>query len=297
MGTTLLLVLDQSVSLFLEVLPFFACGVLLAGFMQSYEDVLPLSRWLRNASAAIVVGAVAGCFVPVCSCGVVPIALGLLAGGAPPGPVFAFLAAAPMVNPASFVMTAGVMGYELAVGRFVGAILLGTGVGFVMRALVTPAELRSRLASARVPCGCGAEVKAGRGERFVRAWFLAGRIFTSLFGYVGAGVLAGALLAAIQSPGAIARTLSGTAAIPLAAVAGVPLYLCSCAEIPVALSLVRRGLSSGAVLTFLLAGPGVSVFSLTLLSSFLRVRLLLVYAGAFLAGSTLIGLVWTAVFS
>ena len=93
------------------------------------------------------------------------------------------------------------------------------------------------------------------------------------------------------------RYLSGAWAIPLAAGAGVPLYLCSCAEVPIALALLREGLDSAALLTFLLAGPGVSVFSLALLSSVLRPRLLVAYAVTFLAGSMLVGFFWKGVVS
>jgi hypothetical protein len=287
--------LDQSLALFLEVLPFFSCGVLLAGLMQSFGDAFRFpSSWGRSVFA-IPLGALAGCVVPVCSCGVVPLSLGLLAGGAPVGPVFAFLAVAPIVNPATFVMTAGVMGYELAVGRFFGAVLLGTGIGYLMRALATTADLTQRVASARVPCGCEGAQARGFVDRFFRSWYLAGRVFVSLLRYVTAGVIAGGVIAAVLSPEVVTRSLTGATAVPLAAAAGVPLYLCSCAEVPVALSLVRRGLAPGAVLTFLLAGPGVSIFTLTLLSGFLRLRLLLAYAVAFLAGSMLVGFFWTAV--
>jgi len=296
--TKVMAVLDQSTGLLLEVLPYFAAGVLLAGFLQAAGGKLRFAGFLSRSPFAVLAGALIGCVVPVCSCGVVPVALGLLAGGVAPGPVFAFLAAAPMVNPASFVMTAGVMGYKLALGRFLGALFLGAAVGFLMGALLKSEDI---LAPRRCACSCGgksapqAAPERSRFDTFFRAWFLGSRLFVTLLPYVASGIVLGGVLGAFLSPSFVARTLTGPWAIPFAALAGVPLYLCSCAEVPVALSLVRNGLEPSAVLTFLIAGPGVSVFSLALLASFLRPRWIVLYAGTFLLGSTIVGFLWRIV--
>jgi uncharacterized membrane protein YraQ (UPF0718 family) len=231
----------------------------------------------------------------------VPIALGLLAGGVAVGPVFAFLAAAPMVNPASFVLTAGVLGTELAAGRVAGAVLLGVGLGLIGRKMGR-AGLRQTASS---PCGCSTESTSrasGNGDvpwlsRPGLALYRAGETFVSLLGWVIFGVLLGAFLSTFLEPEVVTRQLGGALSVPLAALAGVPLYICSCAEVPVALSLERKGLEPAAVLTFLLAGPGVSVFSLALLAGLLRLRVLLVYVLVFLTGSIAIGFLWKGTLS
>jgi uncharacterized membrane protein YraQ (UPF0718 family) len=199
-----------------------------------------------------------------------------------------------MVNPASFLMTAGVMGGRLAVGRFAGALLLGTVVGGLMQRLARRSIQRS-FRDGSGGAGGGQGLPPPAHCRFVRSWFVAGQMFLSLLRYVGAGVILGGILAVALDPRRVAPYLTGELAIPFAALAGVPLYLCSCAEIPVALSLVRKGLDPAAVLTFLLAGPGVSVFSVVLLSSLLRVRAILLYMGVFLTGSVAVGYLWQTV--
>lgn len=299
--TALSRVADVGLGLFLEVLPFFALGVVLAGALHAWEDRLRLQTRLGESTGAIFLGAILGCVVPVCSCGVVPIALGLLAGGVAVGPVFAFLAAAPMVNPASFVLTAGVLGTELAAGRVAGAVLLGVGLGLIGRK-IGRAGLRGAAVS---PCGCSTQPTSSasgdgnvaRPPRLSRALYRAGETFVSLLGWVVFGVLLGALLTTFLEPDVVTRQLGGAISVPLAALAGVPLYICSCAEVPVALSLERKGLEPAAVLAFLLAGPGVSVFTLALLAGFLRLRVLLAYVLVFLTGSTALGLLWKGVLS
>ncbi len=291
--TWLIAVLEASLSLFLEVLPFFALGVLLAGAMKSYEDRLSFLTRLGHSRRSILLGAVVGGVLPVCSCGVVPVAMGLLAGGVAPGPVFAFLAAAPMVNPASFVMTAGVMGYPLACGRLIGAIALGIAIGSLARC-VPPSAIVSSGGVAPAACCRIENAPPPASSRLIRSFYLGGQLGVSLLRYVIPGTLLGGCLAVWLDPGMVARYVSGPLAVPLAALAGVPLYLCSCAEVPVAVSFARSGLEPAAVLTFLLAGPGVSLFTLVLLWSLLRLRMLIAYAAAFVAGSMAIGFLWKA---
>jgi uncharacterized membrane protein YraQ (UPF0718 family) len=121
-------------------------------------------------------------------------------------------------------------------------------------------------------------------------------VFAGLLPYVAAGVLVGALLEVSVPAESIGGGRSGALAVPFAALAAVPLYVCSCAEVPVALSLLRKGLDPSAVLAFLLAGPGVSAFSVAMLSSLLRPRALAAYVFGFLAGSVALGFLWKGVF-
>jgi uncharacterized membrane protein YraQ (UPF0718 family) len=127
---------------------------------------------------------------------------------------------------------------------------------------------------------------AGRGAH---ALYHGGETFVGLFRFVLLGVALGAILDVLIRPELVADHFGGLLSIPLAAVAGVPLYVCSCAEVPIALSLLRKGFEPSAILTFLLAGPGISVFSLVMLGSILKPRVLLYYATVFLAGSIAIG--------
>jgi hypothetical protein len=123
-----------------------------------------------------------------------------------------------------------------------------------------------------------------------------GRTFSGLFRFVLVGVALGAVLEVFLDPCSVTGYFQGPLAVPVAALVGVPFYVCSCAEVPVALSLLRKGLEEGAILTFLLAGPGVSVFTLVLLWGALRARAIVAYAGAFLVGSVALGYLWGAIF-
>ena len=78
------------------------------------------------------VAATAGAVVPICSCGIVPVLGGMIQAGIPLGPTMAFLIAAPMISLPAVFITAGVLGWKLALGRILGTYFIALGVGGVL---------------------------------------------------------------------------------------------------------------------------------------------------------------------
>ena len=92
--------LTLALSVLIESLPFVALGVVLSIVVQVWlpdgviERILPRAGWARRAVLSLL-----GMFIPVCECGNVPFARGLLMRGLGPADALAFLVAAPIVNP------------------------------------------------------------------------------------------------------------------------------------------------------------------------------------------------------
>lgn len=76
--------------------------------------------------------AFAGAVIPICSCGIVPVLAGMVEAGIPLGPTMAFLISAPMLNVPAVFMTAGILGWKLAVGRIIGTFFIAMGVGLTL---------------------------------------------------------------------------------------------------------------------------------------------------------------------
>lgn len=284
----------QSIDLAVKVLPYFAIGVLIAGFLEVYAGGGVLRRKLLGRPAAtILIAALLGAVIPICSCGVVPVVTGLIAGGVPLAPAIAFLVSAPMMNPATYAMTAGALGADVGTARLVCALALSIGAGLAVLALERAGWIRAdrdvRPVRRICPCAWDAGALPRGGRRFLIAWLRGGEILIGFAKYLGIGIVLGAGIAVLVRPEWIVRSLSGAIGIPVAALVGVPLYICTCSEIPVALPLVAKGMSKAALVTFLLAGPGTSVFSLIMIASLFGKRLLIFYAGGFLAGSMILG--------
>jgi len=80
---------------------------------------------------AIVLATVVGAFSPFCSCGVIPVIATLLIGGVPLAPVMSFWIASPSMDPEIFFLSVGTIGWELAVWRLVGTLVLSLSAGFI----------------------------------------------------------------------------------------------------------------------------------------------------------------------
>ncbi|MGQ9623141.1 MAG: permease [Candidatus Caldatribacteriaceae bacterium] len=78
------------------------------------------------------IATVAGSVIPICSCSIVPVLAGMIQAGIPLGPTMAFLIAAPMLNVPAVFMTAGILGWKLAMGRILGTFFIALSVGGVL---------------------------------------------------------------------------------------------------------------------------------------------------------------------
>ena len=92
-----ILMLGQNfVALFLESAPWLLLGLLVAGIMHELVPVTFLERHMGNNSVgAITKAAVIGAPLPLCSCGVIPAALGLRRSGASTPSTISFLVSTP----------------------------------------------------------------------------------------------------------------------------------------------------------------------------------------------------------
>lgn len=70
---------------------------------------------------------------------------------------------------------------------------------------------------------------------------------------------------------------------------GIPLYICASASTPIAAALVLKGLSPGAALVFLLAGPATNAATLTVVTRYFGKRATLIYLASIALCSLMFG--------
>ena len=101
-----------------------------------------------------------------------------------------------------------------------------------------------------------------------------------------------ALILAYVPQEAIAGVLGGQnpLAVPLAALVGLPFYMTEAAALPIVSGLIRGGMSPGAALAFLIAGPATTVPAMVAVWSLVRPRVFALYVGVALIGATALGL-------
>jgi uncharacterized membrane protein YraQ (UPF0718 family) len=115
-----------------EALPFVFLGVSISIAVQQYVSqdrllkLLPSKSWLRRPLLSV-----CGTFLPVCECGNVPLARGLMAKGLRPAEVMTFLFAAPIINPVTIYTTSQAFPAEpmIVIVRVVAAFIIANAIG------------------------------------------------------------------------------------------------------------------------------------------------------------------------
>jgi uncharacterized membrane protein YraQ (UPF0718 family) len=118
-------------SIFVEGLPFILLGILVSSFIHVYVKEEVVWRFLpRNPFFCIPLVACLGLFLPICECGIVPVAKRLIQKGFPAYVAFTFLLAAPVINPVTIFSTYIAFGdsWQMVYIR----ILLAAGIAIAM---------------------------------------------------------------------------------------------------------------------------------------------------------------------
>ncbi len=223
----------------------------------------------RPLTAAITAAAL----LPGCSCATMPMAAGLKRAFAPRlGVVAAFIFMSPLLSPVTVVLTWAVLGWRMTAARilasFAGSYLLGFivnyfedwfagGVQRVSSSLAVAGE--SSCGESACPPAANLSEERSNAARF---WGELKKILRSVTPYFLLGMAIAAMLSALLPEDAIPRYLGGASGIPayfLAALVGVPIYVCEGEEVPITYALIDRGLGGGPALTFLLGSLGTCI--------------------------------------
>ncbi|MGC8853414.1 MAG: permease [Halothiobacillaceae bacterium] len=116
----------------LDAAPWLLLGLVLAGLLKGFLPEAWMVRWVGSEGlGAVVRAALVGAPLPLCSCSVLPTALGLRRQGAGKGPTFAFMIATPETGGDSVAVTYALLGPVYAVLRPLGALISAVAVGWV----------------------------------------------------------------------------------------------------------------------------------------------------------------------
>ncbi len=267
--------------------PWFLIGCLGAGLLHALLPMSAVARHLGGRGIGSVLKAtLIGIPLPLCSCSVIPVAASLRRRGASSGSVTSFAISTPEIGADSIALTYALLGPGLAIARpiaaFLSALLAGVGVGALG---ARPAPTSSPEAGC-CESGCGCE-KGKSPDAAPRGW--RGRLgdawrfgFFDLFDDLAAWLLVGFVIAGVVSAlvpeDAIAAWGGDTVWAPVVMLlAGLPLYVCATSSTPIAAALMLKGLSPGAALVFLLAGPATNAATMSWVLRDLGVKALAVY--------------------
>jgi uncharacterized membrane protein YraQ (UPF0718 family) len=289
-----------------SILPFFLLSVGLSAWVtvSGFADRIK-AVFNRREKIAIVGAAIVGATVPLCSCGVIPLIAAMLASGVPLGPVMAFWVSSPLMDPSMFVLTAGVLGMDYAVARLVTAVVMGAGAGYLISFLTSSGMLNNQLhgLSLKQSACCGSDQASDEGLSRTRFWrdFWPQAWTVTLF--LGKWLLIAFILESLIVHYVGSKWISAVLgknqffSIPLATAIGIPIYTSGVGAIPIVKGLLSNGMSHGAALAFLVAGPVTTIPAMTAVFALVKRQTFAIYLCVGIGGSLIAGYVYQVIMS
>ena len=290
-------------------------GFLIAGIIHSFLPEGFVSRHVgERGFVSSFKSALFGVPLPLCSCGVVPTALSLKKSGASNGAVVSFLISTPQTGMDSIAATYSLLGSFFAFFRVVVAFITGIIGGFITDIFVkdekTVKEIGNKNFESSFGCGseennCSIEDNCGCGcdsENKSSGYSLTervkdvfkygfGELLESIAKWLVLGLVIGALISVIVPDNFFSLYLSNRFLTYLIILGvSVPVYICATGSIPIAASLILKGVSPGAGFVFLMAGPATNSVTFTVLYKTIGKKATLIYIITIVSGAIIGGL-------
>lgn len=259
-------------------------GLFFSGIIYVFINPNKIKKYLgaRNFKS-VFLSSLFGIPLPLCSCGVFPMAISLRKSGASKGSTLSFLISTPETGVDSILLSYALLDPIMATVRpivaFVAAIIAG-----VIDNCVEKKDERGMDEADDHCCHDSHENSDADMSMMQRLKNGLRYAFVDLLEDIGKwfmlGIVLAGLIAYFVPAEFIENNLSdGIGAMLIMLVAGIPLYICASASTPIVAALILKGMSPGVALVFLLAGPATNAATITMVARFLGVRSVIVYVG------------------
>ena len=299
--------------------PYILFGLFFAGILHEVVPESLVTRHLGKESVGSVIKATLfGVPLPVCSCGVIPLATGIKKSGASKGATLSFLISTPITGVASILATYGIFGWIFTIYRVVTSMIISVIAG-ILTNIFDKESKREQPAFAQKPktaafsaaavpgtfaavapqreesgceSGCGCDNTPKKGFSLINALRYG---FITLLGDIARPLFWGLILGALitvaipDNLSDILKQYNWLSYLIVIAIA-VPMYVCATASLPIAAGLMLSGVSAGAAFVFLSAGPATNTVTIGVVKKILGTRSLYIYLGSIIVGSILFGL-------
>ncbi|WP_125561986.1 SO_0444 family Cu/Zn efflux transporter [Pseudoalteromonas rubra] len=337
--------------LFLVSAPWLMLGLLLAGLLNVFIPKDFLQKHLgKEGLWTTIKAALIGAPMPLCSCGVIPAAIGLRRAGGSKSATTAFLVSTPETGVDSISVSYALLGLFMAVIRPIAAVasaitagvLVGKDEGKTPQSKASDSaegccgssvikvqpEKSSCCASEHTPvatqsasccagqnktepesekgccdsepshnkaepvasCCTPAESKPGLWQKLVSAvQFSCNKLLADTMQWLLIGLFFAALVQTYVPEAFLAQWGNGILAMIVVILVSIPMYICATASTPIAAGLLLAGVSPGAVLVFMLAGPATNVATIGVVAKELGRRAVFAYLGAVIGVAIVFG--------
>ena len=275
--------MKEVLSLINEMSPYLLLGFFFAGVMHAFIPGMVYNRYLGGKGfKSVFYGALFGIPLPLCSCGVLPTAMSLRKQGASKGATASFLISTPETGVDSIIATYSVLGLPFAVIRPVAAFCNAIMGGWLINKFGDKDEVVPVDASAKTCC-CHHKQEETHHEGFLGKMREALRFgFVEMIEDIGKWLVIGLVIAGLITvfvPDEFFALFRGNTQLSMLLVLciAIPMYICATGSIPIAVALMMKGLTPGAALVLLMAGPACNMASILVINKTLGRKSLVLY--------------------
>ena len=311
-----MLFIENFVLLFTESAPFLLAGMLIAGIIHQLVPPAWINLTLGKKSS-VVTAAIIGAPLPLCSCSVIPVAMGIRRSGASKASTASFLVATPETGVDSIGITYALMGPVMAIARPIAAICSAIVTGNMIKWFgakdepnsATPATARSGSCCAAKPpevkteavSSCCASknstTKLSLWQQVVTVFrFGYGQLLRDFMLWLLIGLCFAAMVTTLVPADYLAQYGQGVLAMLVVVLISIPMYICATASTPIAVGLLLSGITPGAALVFMLTGPATNIATLMVIKKELGMKELLLYLLSITVCALVAGLVLDGLF-
>jgi len=296
-------ILNETWHLFLESSLYIIFGLIISGLLRTFLNPSSVAHHLGHGRiVSVIKAAVLGIPLPLCSCGVLPAAASLKKQGANNGATTSFLISTPESGADSIAISYALLDPILTVARPVVGFVTATVAGIIENFTGSKEETRPIEPDLSCPIDgcCDGKDCSPENHRRHHTFFeklTAGMKFavTDVWGDLVLLFFVGLFLAGVITymipEDVIGKYMGGgLSSMLIMLVVGIPLYICATASTPIAAALILKGVSPGAALVFLIAGPATNITSLTVLTGVLGKRATAIYLATIAVMAVLFGL-------
>lgn len=274
------------ISLLNEMSPYLLFGFLIAGVLKVF---VPKDKYMHKLDkptfSSVMWASLAGVPLPLCSCGVIPTAMSLRKEGASKGATVSFLISTPQTGVDSIAATYSLLGLPFAILRPVVAFITGIFGGVATNNLDKDAALKE------IPVEEEPEYK-GKNKILQMLHYGFVEMIEDIGKWLVIGIIAAGLIAIFVPESFFSAYLNNPILNMFIVLAiSIPMYVCATGSIPLAAVLMMKGLSPGAALVLLMAGPATNIATITVVGKVLGKKTLAIYLGSIILGAMGFGLV------
>jgi len=277
--------------MFLEMSPYLLLGFAFAGILHVLIPKSIVTKQIgKKGILSVIKATLLGVPLPLCSCGVIPTGVSFYHNGASKGATNAFLISTPQTGVDSILVTSSLMNWPWAIARPIIALITG-----VLGGVLTDKMDDGTLIKEVEECSdCGGEDCALPQKKH---WLIDifNYAFIEFLGDISRQLVVGILIAVVITLLVPPTVFSDYLTNPifnmlLILVASIPLYVCATGSVPIGASLLALGVSPGAVLVFLMAGPATNAATITVLWKSIGKKATLAYLISIITGALFFGL-------